>query len=425
VKGDGGHDQGPDGPDHGREPAHPGPGAEPPSEGSLREVALAFLRLGTIAFGGPAVHVAMMHDDMVTRRGWVDEEDFVDALGVTAILPGPGSTQLSMYLGRRRAGWRGLVLGGACFILPAMVLVTVLTWAYLRYGRTVAGTGLLYGIRPVVIAVLAQALVVLARTAVRGPLAALVGAGALAGLLLGVETFVLLAGAGLLVMVVRNRHRILGGAPTALIWPSMPMHHARLAAAGAPGSSGAAGTGATHVHHALHVRLGELALEFLKLGAVVFGSGYVLLAFLRHDLVGGLGWLGNNRLLDLVSIGQLTPGPVFTTATAIGYTLDGIPGALVATGAIFLPSFLLMALVSPWIPRIRRSPWLGGALDGVNAAAVGLMAAAGILLGRAAFVDALTVLLALGALVALVRFRANVALVVLAGGVVGLVHAYA
>ncbi|HXX90141.1 MAG TPA: chromate efflux transporter [Acidimicrobiales bacterium] len=369
----------------------------------LREVALAFLRLGTIAFGGPAVHVAMMHDDMVTRRSWVGEEEFVDALGITAILPGPGSTQLSMYLGRRRAGWRGLVLGGACFILPAMVLVIVLTWLYLRYGRTVAGAGLLYGIRPVVIAVLAQALLPLARTAMRGVLGAVLGVLAFAGLLAGVDALALLGGAAVVSMLVRNvPYRTRPGAASALAAPF-------LAAA----------------HHASRVRLGALFLEFLKLGIVVFGSGYVLLAFLRHDLVHGLGWLGNTRLLDLVSIGQLTPGPVFTTATAIGYSLDGLAGAAVATAAIFLPSFLLMALVSPYVTRVRRSRWLGGALDGVNAAAVGLMAGAGVLLGQAAFVDVLTVVVALAALVVLVRFRANVALVVLGGGVVGLVHALA
>ena len=369
------------------------------------------MRLGTIAFGGPAVHVAMMHDDMVTRRHWVGEEEFVDALGITAILPGPGSTQLSMYLGRRRAGWKGLVLGGACFILPAMVLVIALTWGYLRYGKTSAGAGILYGIRPVVIAVLAQALLPLARTALRGPVPVVLAALAFAGLLFGVDAFFLLAGSGLVCMVVRNRHRFTGGGASAnglgaaAFLPALPV--------------------LTSAHQAARVRLGALGIEFLKLGVVVFGSGYVLLAFLRHDLVHGLGWVTNSRLLDLVSIGQLTPGPVFTTATAIGYALDGVPGAVVATAAIFLPSFLLMALVSPLIPRIRRSPWLGGALDGVNAAAVGLMAGAGVLLGEAAFVDVLTVALAVVALVVLVRYRANVALVVVGGGVVGLAHALA
>jgi chromate transporter len=385
-------------------------------------VATAFLRLGTIAFGGPAVHVAMMHDDMVTRRRWVSEEEFVDALGITAILPGPGSTQLSMYLGRRRAGWKGLVLAGACFVLPAMVLVIALTWAYLRYGRSVAGGGILYGIRPVVIAVLAQALWSLARTALRGPLPLLLAVVAFGGLLFWVDAFFLLAGSGLVCMLVRNRARLTRAGPMASV--------ALLPELGVlPRLHGGLGTGGERLlaaaGHATRVGLGALALEFLKLGVVVFGSGYVLLAFLRHDLVHGLGWLANSRLLDLVSIGQLTPGPVFTTATAVGYTLHGVPGAVVATAAIFLPSFLLMALVSPVIPRVRRSPWLAGALDGVNAAAVGLMAGAGVLLGRAAFADALTVVLALVALVVLVRFRANVALVVAGGGVVGLVHALA
>ena len=360
-----------------------------------------FLKIGAIAFGGPAVHVAVMRQEVVARRGWVGDQEFVDALAVTSVLPGPGSTQMSMVLGKRRAGWPGLVVGGVCFILPAFALVLALAWAYVRYGESVVGGGLLYGVKPVVIAVVVQAVTALWPVAVKGPLAWLAAAGAVAGYFAGVDVLVLLGASAALLAVVRNARRLRGGSAMAVV----------------PLAAGAV--------HVAKVRTGSVFLEFLKLGAIVFGSGYVLLAFLQRDLVHGLHWLSTSRLLDAVAVGQLTPGPVFTTATFIGYLLHGLPGAALATVGIFLPSFLMVAVVAPLIAHLRRSPWAAAALDGVNAAALGLMAAVGFVLAGSAVIDPITGLLAAVALVALVVGRVNSAWVVLAGAAVGVLHAVA
>ncbi len=377
----------------------------PRPAGVVREVALVFLKLGTIAFGGPAAHVAMMRDETVLRRHWLDDQDFADVLGTTSVLPGPGSTQMAIYLGRLRAGWAGLVVAGVCFILPAMAIVTGLAWAYVRYGTTVAGQGLLYGIKPMVISVVAWAIWGLGRTAVRGPLALVLAAASFGLYLAGVNVLVLLAASALVVMIVRNRRRLRPRGGLSVV-PLLP-----------PLATVAGAT--TH-----RVRLGALFLEFLKLGTVVFGSGYVLLAYLRNDLVKGLAWITLGQLLDAVAVGQLTPGPVFTTATFIGYLVAGVPGAVVATVGIFLPSFVLVAAVGPLIPRMRRSPWTAAALDGVNAAAIGLMAGVGVNLARSALVDPLTTALAVVSFLILLRFRVNSAWVVLAGAAIGLVHAF-
>jgi chromate transporter len=372
----------------------------------LAEVAGVFLKLGTIAFGGPAVHVALMRDEAVRRRRWVDDQEFVDGLGVTSVLPGPGSTQMSMVLGRRRAGWPGLVVGGACFITPAFGIVLALAWAYVHYGHSTVGSGVLYGVKPVVIAVIAQALCALAKVALRGVLAWMLAAAAVGAYFAGVDVLVVLLGAAVLLSAVRNGPRMLGDGKAASLVPFGPV--------------GALAVASSHIGR---VRSARVFLEFLKLGAVVFGSGYVLLAFLQRDLVHGLGWLGNSRLLDAVAVGQVTPGPVFTTATFIGYLVDGTPGAALATLGIFLPSFLMVAVVAPFIGHLRRSPWTAAALDGVNAAALGLMAGVGADLGRSAFTGALPAVLGVAAAVALLRFRVNAAWVVLAGAFVGILHA--
>lgn len=375
--------------------------------GPVAEVAGVFLKLGAVAFGGPAVHVAMMRDEAVVRRHWVDEQEFVDGLGVTSALPGPGSTQMSMLLGRRRAGWPGLVVGGVSFILPAFSIVLGLAWAYQRYGRDTVGTGILYGVKPVVIAVVAQALWGLSRVAAPDVAAGLVAVGAFAAYFGGVDVLVVLAAAAVVLAVVRA-------------WPAGA--HGNGAAGLVPLPLGPLALSASHVSR---VRPGHVFLEFLKLGAVVFGSGYVLLAFLHRDLVVDLGWLGNGRLLDAVAVGQITPGPVFTTATFIGYLVAGVPGAVLATVGIFLPSFFMVAAAAPVIGRLRRSPWTSGALDGVNAAAIGLMAGVGVDLARTAFSGPVAVVLAIAAAVALVRLRANSAWVVLVGAAIGIVHAVA
>jgi chromate transporter len=373
------------------------------------------LKLGTIAFGGPAVHVAMLREETVRRRRWLPDSEFLDLFGAVSLLPGPSSTQLAIALARRRAGWAGLLLGGACFILPAMAIVLALAWAYVRYGTTPTGGGVLYGVGPVVIAVVAVAVWELARGALtrhreRGRLAVAgltaVGLAALAGYLAGVNALVILAAAGLVVSVVGNRRRLRPAARALL--PVLPVGPLTAAVPARRGPSPA---------------LVDVAVEFLKLGVVVFGSGYVLLAFLQRDLVTGLGWLSAREVLDGVVAGQVTPGPVFTTATFLGYLLGGLPAAVVATAAIFLPSFVLVAVLEPLIGRIRRSDWAGAALDGVTVAALGLMAGVTVDLGRTAITDPLTAALAVTALLVMLRWRPNPLWLVLGGAAVGVAHA--
>jgi chromate transporter len=369
----------------------------------LRELAALFLRLGATAFGGPAAHIAMMHDEVVTRRRWVSEGRFLDLLGATNLIPGPNSTEMAIHIGLLRAGWPGLLVAGICFIVPAMLIVLALAWAYVRYGATTAGEALLYGIEPVVVAIVAQALQKLGATATkRSFLLILVGAAAFVLYLLGVNELVLLAGAGVVVALIRA----VGRAPASDLRVVVP-----LLAGVVPLAAAADRTS---------VALWRLFLEFLKLGAIVYGSGYVLFAFLQGDLVEQLGWLSRQQLLDSLAVGQLTPGPVFTTATFIGYLLGGVAGALVATLGIFLPGFVFVALLQPIVRLMRRSAWTGDLLDGVNVGAVGLMAGVTVQLARTAFVDVATVIFAVGALAVLLRFKVNSGWVVLAGAVLGL-----
>ena len=370
-------------------------------------MAAVFGRLGVTAFGGPAVHVAMMREELVGRRHWVDEQEFVDALGATAVLPGPGSTQVAMYLGRRRAGWVGLLVSAACFITPAVALVLAMAWAYVRYGHSPVGNGVLYGVRPVVVAIVALALARLLPTAVKGPVAGAVAAAGFALFLVGVDVLVVLAGAAVVMALWSNRKRLLRPPP-----PTAPPSLAVALAA----------TGGRGPHR---VPLESVFWKFLELGAVVFGGGYVLLAFLRRDLVSGLHWIGTGPLLAAVAAGQLTPGPVFTTATFIGYLIHGLSGALVASAAIFLPSFVMVAGLPSVIRRIRASHWLGAALDGLNAGAIGLLAGVAVSLGRQAVVDPPTALIGVATLAVLVRSRVNAAVLIVAGAAVGVVHVYA
>lgn len=368
---------------------------------ACREVAAYFTRLGIVAFGGPAAHIAMMREEVVRRRRWVTDEQFLDLLGITNLIPGPNSTEMAIHLGYTRAGAWGLVLGGVCFIAPAMLIVLALAWAYVRWGALPIATSLLYGVKPVVIAIVVQAMWGLARAAIRDPVlaGAFVVAAALA--LAGVHELAILFGAGGVAALLAARPRAVAGAVA-------------LAALTAPARALAVAVAAGGV------ALGTMTLVFLKIGAVLYGSGYVLLAFLRADFVERLGWLTDRQLLDAVAVGQVTPGPVFTTATFIGYVLAGLPGAVLATVAIFLPSFVFVALSRPWLPRLRASRRAAGFLDGVNVAALGLMAAVAWQLGRAAIVDPLTAALALGAAALLLVTRVNSVWLIAAGGVVGI-----
>ena len=370
----------------------------------MKELALLFLRLGFTAFGGPAAHIAMLHDEVVARRKWLSEEQFLDLLGATNLIPGPNSTEMVLHIGHQRAGWRGLLLAGVCFISPAMLIVLALAWLYVQYGSTPQAEWLLYGVKPVVIALIAQALWGLGRRAVKD--ARLLGLGilVLALYFLGVNEIALLLGAGLLLVLLRNGTQVWKSGGAALLAPL----------AGLPGLLAAT---------VQPFKLGSLFLIFLKIGAVLYGSGYVLLAFLHRDFVERLGWLTEQQLIDAIAVGQFTPGPLFTTATFIGYLLGDVPGALLATLGIFLPSFVFVLLTGGLIPRMRASKLAAAFLDGVNASALALMAAVTWQLAQSAILDLYTAGLAVLAAILLIRFRINSVWLVLGGAAAGLLAA--
>lgn len=369
--------------------------------GALVELALLYLKLGSIAFGGPAAHISMMEDEVVRRRGWLTGEEFLDLVGVSSLIPGPSSTEVAIYIGYRRAGLRGLLVAGACFILPAMLMAGALAWSYLRFGALPAVRWLLYGVEPVVIAIVLQALWRLGRTAVKSWWLAAVGGAALASAALGANLLLVLAAAGLVTAAAHWLPRRSAGAMTRG-GARLPL----LLAAAAPPMA--------------HAGWWPLFKVFVKIGSVVFGSGYVLLAFLRADLVTARHWLTEPQLLDAVVVGQVTPGPVFTTATFVGYLLAGPAGALAATAGIFLPAFVLVAATEPFVRRLRGSALAGATLDGLNVASLALMALVTWQLGRTALVDAVTILIAVAGTALLAWRRINSAWLVLGGALAGL-----
>lgn len=363
----------------------------------LAEVAALFLKLGFTAFGGPAAHVAIMHDEVVVRRKWLTDEQFLDLLGATNLIPGPNSTEMAIHIGFVRAGWAGLLLGGFCFIAPATLIVLGLAWLYVRFGTTPQTEWLLYGIKPVVIAIIAQALGLLGTRALKNKVLAVVGLTALALYFLGVNEIALLFLGGVVFMFITNIQHLRKLNPAILL----PL------------------SGIVLTQTPIPFSLSILFLTFLKIGSVLYGSGYVLLAFLRADFVLRLGWLTDSQLLDAVAIGQVTPGPVFTAATFIGYLLGGTAGALLATLGIFLPSFVFVAISNPLIPKIRNSTWAGSLLDGVNASAVGLMAAVTIHLGVSSLIDFYTALIAIVSLILLLRYKINSTWLIMGGALAG------
>lgn len=371
----------------------------------LKELAAVFFRLGCIAFGGPAAHIAMMDDEVVKRRQWMSREQLLDLIGVTNLLPGPNSTELAIHIGYERAGWKGLFVAGSCFILPAMAIVWMLAALYARYQTVPQVEWLLYGIKPVIIAIILQALFKLGKKAIKDRPTTIAAIAVIGAYFLNLNEILLLLLAGLAVTLIKN---LRPGTTAALLLPLS----GTLAQTG--GTAAAATAAATPSGI-------QVFLFFLKIGSVLYGSGYVLLAFLQRDLVERLGWLTSQELLDAIAIGQFTPGPVFTTATFVGYLLAGNAGAIAGTIGIFLPAFLLVGLVNPWVPVLRRSRWFGAFLDGVNAASLGLMAGVVFTLGRTALVDWVTMALAGLAAIAVFRFKINSAWIVLAGGVVGFV----
>jgi chromate transporter len=366
--------------------------------GELSELARLFLKLGVIGFGGPAAHIALMEEEVVRRRGWLTRQEFLDLLGLVNLLPGPNSTELALIVGRRRAGTPGLLVAGACFIAPATLLVLGCAWAYVRFGRVPAVAGAWNGVKPIVIAVVVVALVGLARSAVREWRSYLVGAAALLLAATGTHELLVLLLAGLGSLLLAR------GIPAPAACLTVAPYLAEsvvVPIAGLPG-------------------IGRLFLYFLEIGATIYGSGYVLLSFLRAGLVERAGWLTEAQLLDAVAVGQMTPGPVFTTATFVGYLLRGVSGALAATAGIFLPAFLLVGAGEAILARVRRSAAARAFLDGVTLGSLALMAMVTWQLGRAAIDGPVAALLALAALL-LLRAGVNSAWLFAAAALAGMV----
>ena len=365
----------------------------------LSEVAWLFTRLGITAFGGPTAHIALMHEEMVKRRNWLTDRDFLDLIGVTNLIPGPNSTEMAMSLGYRRAGWPGLFVAGTCFILPAFAIVMALAWSYTRYGASPEALNLFSGVKPVIIAIILQALWVLGRKAIRGPEGLAIGIASLAAYLYGVSEIAVL----------------LFGAATGLIWTAAkrsirpPLAMVVLPLLGAP-----------MVGLAIQpYGVATLFWSFLKIGSVLYGSGYVLLAFLHTEFVVRLGWLTDQQLIDAIAIGQVTPGPVFTAATFIGYILGGVTGSFVASVAIFLPSFFFVALTSPLLARLRNLTWAHPLLDGLNLASLSLMAVVTWRLGEASLLNGYAIGVTLVSLALLIRFNVNTTWLIVGGAALG------
>jgi chromate transporter len=370
--------------------------------GRLPSVSLFFLRLGATAFGGPAVYIAMMRDEVVSRRRWLTDAHFLDLLGATNLIPGPNAAEMAMHIGRLRAGWRGLVLAGLCFTAPATAITLAFAWSYVRFGSTPELSWVLYGVKPIVIGVMIHAIFSLSRPMMSRPLLLLLAGFVLALYFLGVNEIALLFGAGLAVVLWASLGHLRAEHPVAAFaLPGLPW----LAGAGAAGASS--------------FSLGVLFLTFLKIGCILYGSGYVLITFLRTDFVDRLGWLTEQQLLDAVAAGQVTPGPLLSTVTFIGYILGSWPGALLATVGVILPSFALVAVAGPLIPSLRRLSWTAALLDGVSVGALALMAGVTWQLGRAAIIDVPTAVLAVVGAMLLLRLRVNPTWLVLLGAASG------
>lgn len=368
------------------------------------ELVKLFGTLGTIAFGGPAAHVAMMRTEVVTRRQWMTDQEFLDLVAATHLIPGPNSTELAIHIGHRRAGWRGLIVAGAAFILPATLIVMAVSWVYVTYGALPDVRAVMAGIGPVVIAIVAHGLWSMGRTAVKSVWLGVLGVGALTAVVAGMHELVVLGAAVLSAGVVHTFSK------RGIFAAVMAATHA---------TSATSATIATIATYATPFSMTTMFWMFVKTGSVLFGSGYVLLAFLRADFVERLGWLTEGQLIDAITVGQITPGPVFTTATFIGYLLSGPTGALVATLGIFLPAFVFVAITAPIVPKLRSSPVMGAILDGVTVASLGLMAAVTWQLARVAVYDWLTALIALVSFALLVYTRVHSGWLVLAGATLG------
>lgn len=364
----------------------------------LREIASLFLKLGVFAFGGPAAHIAMMEEEVVQKRKWMDEQHFLDLVGATNLIPGPNSTEMTMHCGHERGGAWGLFTAGISFILPAVLITGGFAYLYVEYGELPQVEPLLYGIKPAVLIIILSAVIKLGGKALKSVQLGVLGALAALAVLLGLNEIYAILGAGALGLALHGLLRLRSSAM--LIPLPLLLFQATATASGAS--------------------LLKLFLTFLKIGSILFGSGYVLVAYLDGELVQKLGWLTRPELLDAIAIGQFTPGPVLSTSTFIGYQILGFPGAVVATVGIFLPSFFFVWLLNPLVPKIRASKAAGAFLDAVNIGAVGIMAAVVLQLGGEVLLDWKAWIIAgLGALAIFGPWKVSSVWVIVGGGVIG------
>jgi chromate transporter len=363
---------------------------------TLKEVALLFTKLGLIGFGGPAVHIALMEEEVVRKRAWMSHAHFLDLVGATNLIPGPNSTEMTMHIGHERAGWKGLVVAGCCFIIPAVVITAVFAWLYQQYGRLPNVQPYIYGIKPAIIAVIVVTMINLGKKALKNGQLAIIGLLSAVAVLSGLNEIFVLFSAGLVGVLVyfikAGRNAVYGILPFTMLQIS---------------------------HKTLDISSLKLFLIFLKVGAILYGSGYVLFAFLDAELV-DRGLLSKQELIDAIAVGQFTPGPVFSSATFIGWQIGGLPGALAATTGIFLPSFLFVALLNPLIPRLRRSKLFSAFLDTVNVASIAIILAVVVEMSRETLLDWRTIAIALTSFaVSFFAKKLNTALVVIGGAFLG------
>jgi chromate transporter len=374
----------------------------------LKDVALLFLRLGATSFGGPAAYIGLMHHEIVVRRKWIDDQRFLDIMGAVNLIPGPNATEVAAHIGLIRAGWLGLIMAGGLFIIPGTAAIMVVAWAYVKYGSLPQVGWVLYGVKPAVIAIIVVAIWSLARKGIKSPLLIIVGLGVLGLYLFGINEIALLLGGAVIFVLIQSGRRLIKQRTAALMLaPALLLKFPFV------------GLAASTVAFSQTT----LFLTFLKMGATLFGSGYVLLAFLNSEFVVNLGWLTHAQVVDAIAVaGQITPGPVFNSAAFVGYLLGGWSSALLAALGIFLPSFILVGILSRFLPAMRKSWWAGSFLDGINAASLGLMAAVTIQLGRSVLIDPFTIILALVALFLLIKFKISSVWLVLGGGAMGIIY---
>ena len=371
----------------------------------LKEVALLFLRLGATSFGGPAVYIAIMQRETVRNRHWLNDQEYLDMVGAANIIPGPNATEMALYLGLVRAGWLGYAAAGILFILPGMLATLVLAWVYVAYGSLPQVGWVLYGVKPIVIAIVVQALWDLGRKAVKNPITAVVGIAVVIFYFLKLNEITLLfAGASLVLLFYSGRHLLKRGLQALVLSPILKIPALIVSAVSIPFSQT------------------TLFLTFLKIGSVLYGSGYVLVAFFNSEFVQRLGWITHHQLLDAIAVGQITPGPVASSATFIGYIMGGWQSALLATLAFFIPSFIFVALISRVMPYLRKKWWTGAFLDGVNVASLGLMAAVTWELGRAGVIDWFTIGLTIAALLLVFKYKVNSTWLILGGALLGIAY---